>query len=72
MIIVTWQRAPTEVFYNRARLHSSLGYKTPAEIPREHHEISSNAALSVNGDCQELGNQPIVSSHLVSEQWTLS
>jgi transposase InsO family protein len=25
-----------EVFYNRKRLHSSLGYRTPAEAHRDH------------------------------------
>lgn len=25
-----------EVFYNRKRLHSSLGYRTPAEVHRDH------------------------------------
>jgi transposase InsO family protein len=25
-----------EVFYNRKRLHSSLGYRTPAEVYRDH------------------------------------
>ncbi|GAB3699818.1 hypothetical protein GCM10027597_62810 [Saccharopolyspora tripterygii] len=25
-----------EVFYNRKRLHSSLGYRTPAEANRDH------------------------------------
>lgn len=33
-----------EVFYNRIRLHSSLGYKTPAEVDAEHHQISPKAA----------------------------
>ncbi len=26
-----------EVFYNRRRLHSTLGYKTPAQVEMEHH-----------------------------------
>jgi transposase InsO family protein len=33
-----------EVFYNRTRLHSGLGYKTPAEVAAEHEQISTNAA----------------------------
>ena len=33
-----------EVFYNRTRLHSGLGYRTPAEILAEHRQISANAA----------------------------
>lgn len=26
-----------EVFYNRQRLHSALGYKTPASVEAEYH-----------------------------------
>jgi transposase InsO family protein len=33
-----------EVFYNRTRLHSGLGYKTPAEVAAEYHQNSANAA----------------------------
>jgi putative transposase len=33
-----------EVFYNRTRLHSALGYKTPAEVAAEYQQISTNAA----------------------------
>ena len=33
-----------EVFYNRTRLHSGLGYKTPAEVAAEYHQITTNAA----------------------------
>ena len=33
-----------EVFYNRQRLHSGLGYKTPLEIAQEHQQNLSNAA----------------------------
>jgi transposase InsO family protein len=33
-----------EIFYNRTRLHSGLGYKTPAEVHAEHQQISANAA----------------------------
>ncbi len=33
-----------EVFYNRTRLHSGLGYKTPAEVARYHHRITAKAA----------------------------
>lgn len=33
-----------EVFYNRVRLHSGLGYKAPAEIAEQFHQISANAA----------------------------
>jgi transposase InsO family protein len=25
-----------EVFYNRQRIHSSVGYRTPAQVDREH------------------------------------
>lgn len=32
-----------EVFYNRTRIHSALGYKTPAEAA-EHHQILAKAA----------------------------
>jgi putative transposase len=28
-----------EVFYNRQRLHSALGYRTPAEVEAEHHNL---------------------------------
>lgn len=33
-----------EVFYNRARIHSGLGYKTPAEVTQTWHENRSLAA----------------------------
>jgi putative transposase len=33
-----------EVFYNRTRLHSGLGYKAPAEVAAEFHQITANAA----------------------------
>ena len=33
-----------EVFYNRQRLHSGLGYKTPLEATNEYRQRSSIAA----------------------------
>lgn len=33
-----------EVFYNRTRIHSSLGYKTPAEAAADYQQIVTNAA----------------------------
>jgi putative transposase len=33
-----------EVFYNRIRLHSGLGYKTPAEVAEQHRQITASAA----------------------------
>jgi putative transposase len=33
-----------EVFYNRARLHSGLGYKTPQEVAHIHHQNTAKAA----------------------------
>lgn len=33
-----------EVFYNRVRIHSALGYKTPAEYAAEHRQTQDNAA----------------------------
>lgn len=33
-----------EVFYNRVRLHSSLGYRTPEEVANEYRENSARAA----------------------------
>lgn len=33
-----------EVFYNRTRIHSSLGYKTPAEAAAQYHQIIDKAA----------------------------
>ncbi|WP_415081191.1 integrase core domain-containing protein [Micropruina sp.] len=33
-----------EVFYNRIRIHSALGYKTPAETAQEHRQTSTKAA----------------------------
>ena len=32
-----------EVFYNRERLHSTLGYRSPEQYEQDHHE---------RGDCQ--------------------
>ena len=33
-----------EVFYNRTRLHSGLGYKTPAEVAHTYRQNNANAA----------------------------
>jgi transposase InsO family protein len=33
-----------EVFYNRVRLHSGLGYNTPAEVAASFHQNTANAA----------------------------
>ncbi|MFD7018645.1 integrase core domain-containing protein [Streptomyces sp. NPDC059928] len=32
-----------EIFYNRNRLHSGLGYKTPAEVQAEYEELRAAA-----------------------------
>jgi transposase InsO family protein len=32
-----------EVFYNRQRLHSTLGYRTPAEALTDHHRRGAAA-----------------------------
>jgi transposase InsO family protein len=32
-----------EVFYNRKRLHSTLGYRTPAEAPTRFHTAAAAA-----------------------------
>ena len=33
-----------EVFYNRQRLHSGIGYRTPAEARADHHKQAATAA----------------------------
>lgn len=33
-----------EVFYNRQRIHSALGYRTPAEVATQHRQIIDKAA----------------------------
>ena len=33
-----------EVFYNRTRIHSGIGYKTPAQVALEYQQNRSNAA----------------------------
>ena len=33
-----------EVFYNRQRLHSELGYKTPMEVAHEYQQRTAPAA----------------------------
>ena len=33
-----------EVFYNRTRLHSGLGYRTPQEVATEYHKKQLTAA----------------------------
>ena len=33
-----------EVFYNRIRLHSTLGYRTPAEIAHSYQQAPAKAA----------------------------
>jgi transposase InsO family protein len=33
-----------EVFYNRKRLHSTLGYRTPAEVLTQHQQRAPAAA----------------------------
>jgi len=32
-----------EIFYNRRRIHSSLGYRTPQQVENEHHSLSPAA-----------------------------
>jgi len=32
-----------EVFYNRQRLHSTLGYRTPTEALADHHQLPTAA-----------------------------
>jgi len=32
-----------EVFYNRQRLHSTLGYRTPSEALADHHQLPTAA-----------------------------
>ena len=42
-----------EVFYNRQRLHSTLGYRTPAEALTDHHRRAAGLTTTTRGPVQD-------------------